>query len=193
MNQIIIGSFSKDDGDGNQNGKKAIKQQLCSCITLFFCRHCTTTTWKCLISRFVEDVNTRERLSCSFPELPYRFKSRKICEIKFEVGRVHFLVTFSQASPSWLLKLPILVTKQLSMTATDSLSSFRRWTEETLRSIWWKMAIRFWGSLQLQLIRKVNRLFSLHTCIIFTITEIQAFLKYKLSIEPSSVRESLSL
>ena len=37
------------------------KQQLCTCITLFctfLCRRCTTTTWKCLISRFVEDVNT---------------------------------------------------------------------------------------------------------------------------------------
>ena len=33
---------------------------LCMCITLFctfFCRHCTTTTWKCLISRFVRDKN----------------------------------------------------------------------------------------------------------------------------------------
>ena len=115
MNQKIIGSFSKDDSDGNRNGKKAIKQQLCSYMTFlclffffffFFCRHCTTTTWKCPISRFVEDVNTKERLSFYFPELPYRFKSRKICEIKFEAGRVHFLVTFSQASPSLLPKLP---------------------------------------------------------------------------------------
>ena len=31
-----------------------------------FGRHCTTRTWKCLISRFVEDVNTRRRLSFSF-------------------------------------------------------------------------------------------------------------------------------
>ena len=37
------------------------------------CRHRTTTTWNCLISRFVEDVNTcsRQRLSFSFPELRY--------------------------------------------------------------------------------------------------------------------------
>ena len=37
-----------------------------SCITLFctfLCRHCTTTTWKCQNSRFVEDVKTRQRLS----------------------------------------------------------------------------------------------------------------------------------
>ena len=45
------------------------KQQLCTCITLS--RHCTITTWNCLISRFVEDVNTRQRLSFSFPELWY--------------------------------------------------------------------------------------------------------------------------
>ena len=36
------------------------KQQLCTCITLFctfLCRRCTTTTWKCLISRFVRYGN----------------------------------------------------------------------------------------------------------------------------------------
>ena len=63
------------------------RQQLCTCITIFehFCsRRCTTTTWKCLISPFVVDVNTR-RLSFSFPfpELWYslfEFSSRKICQ-----------------------------------------------------------------------------------------------------------------
>ena len=48
------------------------KQQLCTCITLFrtfLSRRCTTTTRKCLISRFVEDEKTRHQLSCSFPEL----------------------------------------------------------------------------------------------------------------------------
>ena len=62
------------------------KQQLCTCITLsctFLCRRCTTTTWKCWILRFVEDVNTRQRLSFSLPELwysPLEFNSRKICQ-----------------------------------------------------------------------------------------------------------------
>ena len=69
-----------------QKQKKRVrlaKQQLCTSITLFctfLCRCCTTTTWKCLIWRFVEDVNTRQRLSFSFPELWYsllEFKSRK--------------------------------------------------------------------------------------------------------------------
>ena len=44
----------------------------CTGITLFWtflCGHCTTTTKKCLISCFVDDVNTRQRLSFSFPEL----------------------------------------------------------------------------------------------------------------------------
>ena len=43
--------------------------------------NCTTTTWKCLISRFVEDLNTRQRLSLSFPEVRcslLEFNSRKI-------------------------------------------------------------------------------------------------------------------
>ena len=39
-----------------------------SSITLFctfLCRHCTTTTWKCLISRFVKDVNKQWQNSFS--------------------------------------------------------------------------------------------------------------------------------
>ena len=31
-----------------------------------------TTRWKCLTSRFMEDVNTKQRLSFSFPEPPFR-------------------------------------------------------------------------------------------------------------------------
>ena len=46
----------------------------------FLCRRCTTTTWNCLISRFVEDANTR-RPSFSLSELwynPLEFNSTKI-------------------------------------------------------------------------------------------------------------------
>jgi len=42
------------------NRLRLAKQQLCTCITLFctfLWRHCTTTMRKCLISRFMEDVN----------------------------------------------------------------------------------------------------------------------------------------
>ena len=56
-----------------RNRFRFTKQQLCRCITLFctffFCRHCTTTTWKCLFSRFVEDVNTRK--DCLSPFLNF--------------------------------------------------------------------------------------------------------------------------
>ena len=48
---------------------------------IFLCCHCTTTTSNFLISRFVEGVNTRQRLSFPFPELrysPLEFNSRKI-------------------------------------------------------------------------------------------------------------------
>ena len=85
-----FGSSIKDDGDGNEEGKKAVgldwlaKEKLCACITLFytflFCR-CMTTMWNCLILRFVVDVNTRQWPSFSFSELSYiplEFNSRKI-------------------------------------------------------------------------------------------------------------------
>ena len=100
-----------------RNKCRLAKQQLCTCITLFCtlpCRRCTTTTWKCLISCFVEDVNTRQRLSFSFAELWYSLleliSSRKkeiaiiwriervgISAIMFEVARIHFLSTVSVA------------------------------------------------------------------------------------------------
>ena len=38
---------------------------VCTCVTLFctfLCRHYTTTTWRYLISRFMEDVNNRLHL-----------------------------------------------------------------------------------------------------------------------------------
>ena len=72
--RALLGSLSNDDG------KKAIgvdwqnKKFIYTCITLFctfLCRRCTTTTWKCLISRFNEDVNRRQQFSFSFPELWY--------------------------------------------------------------------------------------------------------------------------
>ena len=53
-----------------RNRVRLVTQQLCMCITLFFFtflgRHCTTTTWKCLISLFVENVNTRQQLYVIF-------------------------------------------------------------------------------------------------------------------------------
>ena len=83
----------------------------CTCITLFsvFCtflyRFCTTTTWKCLISRFMENVNKLRRNFISLSELgysPLEFNSRRmanfwqskwvgIIAIKTEGTQIHFL------------------------------------------------------------------------------------------------------
>ena len=40
-------------------------------LCTFLCRHCMTTTWKCLISRFIEEVHKRQRNSISLSELGY--------------------------------------------------------------------------------------------------------------------------
>jgi len=71
----------------------------------FLCRRRTTTTWNCLISRFVENGNTRQQLFFSVSELWYsslEFNSKpfaniwlikrdRISAIKFEAARIHFL------------------------------------------------------------------------------------------------------
>ena len=84
-----------------KHGKfRLAKQQLCTRITLFWtflCRHCTTTTWTRLLSSFVEDVNTRQRLSFFFPEPRYsllQLRSTKNCQknaIKFEAAQLYLL------------------------------------------------------------------------------------------------------
>ena len=72
---MLLGSFSNDDGDGSENFKKAIgllSKTTSTCITLFctfLYRLCKTTTWKCLISRFMEDVNKRRRIFLSLSKL----------------------------------------------------------------------------------------------------------------------------
>ena len=90
----LLGSVSNDNGDGdgngNENAKKAMGllskttilrvHRICGFCTLL-CRHCTTTTWKCLISRFMEDVTKRRRMFLSFSKLecgPQEINSRKI-------------------------------------------------------------------------------------------------------------------
>ena len=53
------------------------KQQICTCFTLS--RHCTITTWNCLISRFVEDVNVDVDVFFSWTLIQsLEFTSRKI-------------------------------------------------------------------------------------------------------------------
>ena len=66
------------------NRFRSARQQLSTCITLFctfLCRRWTSTTWKYLNSRFIEERNTTQQLS--FPELwysPLEFNSKDICQ-----------------------------------------------------------------------------------------------------------------
>ena len=56
---LKLGSLSNDNGDGNENDKRAVGLDWKKKTTLhvhhsfctFLCRHCTTTTWNFLISR----------------------------------------------------------------------------------------------------------------------------------------------
>ena len=86
---LWIGSFNKQWWKQRQQERQKkvyiSKSTTLHSITDFFVHFfiVTTTTWKCLFSRFVEDVNTRQRLSFSFPELWFNlieFISRKNCQ-----------------------------------------------------------------------------------------------------------------
>ena len=57
--------------------KKTTSQVQHACLYI-----CTTMTWKCLISRFMEDVNKRRRIFLSLSKLecgPQEINSREIC------------------------------------------------------------------------------------------------------------------
>ena len=88
LREQSVGSFSNDDGEGNEYVKKAIvyqaKQQPCACSTLFLyisLSSLQTTSWKCLISRFMEDVNKLRQFFLSLSKLEcgrQEIKSREI-------------------------------------------------------------------------------------------------------------------
>ena len=71
-------------------------------LCAFLCRRCTTTTWKCLFSRFLEELNTKRRFSKSFEKI-VELSSRKTHQIEnlikrhgirdtnFKTVRIHFL------------------------------------------------------------------------------------------------------
>ena len=101
--RLTIGNFSDDDGDVNEDVKKAklgilvprafplirfITQNnnFSHAYITHFCRFLyrpgTTTTWKCLIASFMEDANRRRRISFSLSNLecgPQEINSREIC------------------------------------------------------------------------------------------------------------------
>ena len=118
---FLIGSLRSDDGDGNKNSKKSnrfrlAKPQFCTCITLFctfLCRRCTTTCENAQFHVLLEDGNTRQQLSFSFPDLWYsplestpkkftsiwRIKRGRISVIKFKAAGIHFLSDVLVAVP----------------------------------------------------------------------------------------------
>ena len=102
------------------------KQQLFTYSTLFctfLCCRCTTTTWKCLISRFMEDVNDRRWNFCSLSELGNCSQEGSRA---FHEGRVSYnnrkedwkSATFSLPSLSFHVKVPNITNK----TAVHSIS-----------------------------------------------------------------------
>ena len=71
----------------------------------FFCDTCMTTTWKCLISRFIEDVNKRRRIFLSLSKLECDSQ-----EINFREIRLH--LKWKQNSlkkREFILKMTILL------------------------------------------------------------------------------------
>ena len=97
------------------------QQQLRTCITLFctfLSRFCTTTTWKCLISRFIEDVNKQRRNLFLFPSLnmvpwnsasgwfAYIWQSKWLVVMKTERRQIHCLSDVLVAVVSLDLKVP---------------------------------------------------------------------------------------
>ena len=90
----------------------------------FLCRHYTTKTWKCLLSRFMENVNKRRRNFFSLSKLesgPQEINSKEIrphstfsvpigiSATKFEKTRIHFKSDFFAAVAVVDAKAPYLI------------------------------------------------------------------------------------
>ena len=79
LSESTLGSFSNDDGNGNgnENVKKTIgllskTRNLHvhhAFFVLFSAASARQATWKCLLSRFIEDVNKRQRIFLSLSKL----------------------------------------------------------------------------------------------------------------------------
>ena len=65
----------KSNGLKRQNNNSARASRF---FCTFLCRHCTTTTGKCLISRFMEDVNRRQLRFLSLGKLEIRLKKSSL-------------------------------------------------------------------------------------------------------------------
>ena len=87
--QLLLGTLRSNDADGNENVKKNnrfYKQNInfaraSRFFVHFFARFCTTRTWKCIISRFMEDVNKQRQNFISLSVLgcgPKEFNSSRV-------------------------------------------------------------------------------------------------------------------
>ena len=121
-----IGSWRQRQREGQKSNRcRFAKQQLCTCITLFctfLCRHCTTTTWKCLISLFCREREHKRTtlfflflifdtvLKNSTPEklgnLIWQIEWGGISAKKFEAAGIHLLSNVFVAVAVLLLTLP---------------------------------------------------------------------------------------
>ena len=126
------GSLSNDDGDVNENGKKAIgfhwqnssSARLSRFFCTFLCRHFMTTTWKCLISRFMKG---REHKTTTF----FFFSWTSIQSFRIQLQRK--LPTFDELnemekcdkvwnSAASLFKPPITISQYAKTLCTSSTS-----------------------------------------------------------------------
>ena len=79
-------------------------------FVLFFASFCTTTTWTCLFSRFIEDINKQRRNFISLFELgngPLEFNSMR--NKNNERTQIHFLSDVLVAVESLDLKVPSML------------------------------------------------------------------------------------
>ena len=91
---LLIGTLGSNDADGNEKVIKTIgnkqNNNFARASRTLFCtflsRFCTTTTWKCLISCFMENVNKQRRNFISVSELKYG-------PLKFSFRRVRLQLT----------------------------------------------------------------------------------------------------
>ena len=102
---LLVGALATTTATATRASKKQqvyhAKQQLCTCITLVctpLYRPCTTTTWKCLIVSFMEDINKRRRISFSLSKKSTPGKFAYTCHFqqigtnatKIEKTGIHF-------------------------------------------------------------------------------------------------------
>ena len=112
LSPYTLGSFSNDDGDGSENVTKA--KDLISTTTTLHVHHAflyislrslhEATTWKSLISRFMEQVTSDNEFFLLFQNLSvvpkkltpgkfsyiWHFQEIGMSATKFEKGRIHF-------------------------------------------------------------------------------------------------------